>query len=697
MAKSYFNSMITGNSGMLCCLDDRGELIRLFWPHIDYPQHIDRLLVGITCPQLLQGASWLGTEDWGVEQYYLEDTNIAVTLYTSKRFGLKVRQFDFSLPDKDVLERVYEVENSGPEELQVGLAAYSSSVSTNPHLAGILFDESLSALIHYRYNYYYSVAAGDKATEYELGGNSLSNAGHGRLMGNDTIGMMKEGALLWEPHVIAPGGKSLFSLSLCFAQDIKTLKKRTRERAGSDPQVDLDRTAAYWRNFVGGARRIHTGNTAVDALYRRSLLVFALMADKKTGALLAAPELDEEFSKCGRYAYCWGRDAAFITTALDRCGLSGSAEQFYRWAAEAQGEDGSWEQRYHMDGNLAPSWGMQIDEGGSILWGMLKHYGACGNKGFLIEMWPSVRKGVEFLTRYIDPENGLPWLSFDLWEERLGEHAYSTAAVCAGMEAGAEIAAILAAEAEDGMTAGMAADKAAGTKSFVEAEADIAAKAEVEIAIAKGSPAAAIPESPAELRRLAGSWREAAGKMREALERHFWHKDWNRFVRSIRVKLNAWGEEPTNAKVWLKRNDKGIPRDYSLLDGALDISLLGMSIPFGLYPAGDPRMEATAETVELVLSGRAAGGLMRYEFDNYIGGNPWIISTLWAALYHIEKKSYARAREYFDWAVVGMTDQGLLPEQIDRDSGKPAWVIPLTWSHAMFVLVLDGLLAAGEL
>jgi len=29
-----------------------------------------------------------------------------------------------------------------------------------------------------------------------------------------------------------------------------------------------------------------------------------------------------------------------------------------------QDDDGSWQQRYHMDGNLAPSWGLQI----------LKHY-----------------------------------------------------------------------------------------------------------------------------------------------------------------------------------------------------------------------------------------------------------------------------------------------------------------------------------
>lgn len=693
MAKSHFNSMITGNSGMLGCLDDRGELIRLFWPHIDFPQHIGRLIAGITCSAVRQGTSWLNSEEWKTEQTYLEDTNIAVTSYINEKSGLSVTQSDFALPDKDVLTRYYEIVNNSANDLNVGLAAFSSSISTTPDTAGILFEQNLSALIHYKHGYYYSVASGTKAGGYELGGNSLKNAGQGQLKGSDTIGMMKDGALLWEPRTIAAGGKTSFVLHICLAYDLKALKRLTREIISSDPCEELERTAVFWRNYINGARRISTGIKKVDDLYKRSLLVFALMADKNTGALLAAPEMDEEFARCGRYAYCWGRDAAFITTALDKCGLSRNAGDFYRWAAGIQDEEGSWQQRYQMDGNLAPSWGLQIDESGSIIWGILKHYEISGDKSFLAEMWPSVKRGVEFLLNYIDHETGLPWLSFDLWEERLGEHAYSTAAVCAGIEAGVRIAEILGAEGAGGEVclAGAAMDKPdEAEKKAAAAGTPVAESAET----AKMAETAVKAE---EWRRLAGVWREAAGRLRDALQVNFWKPEWNRFVRSVRVKLNGWGEEPTDARVWLKMNGRSIARDYSLLDGTVDISLLGLCIPFGIYSSDDPRMEATAQTVEQVLAVSPAGGLLRYEHDSYIGGNPWIIATLWAALFHIEKKSYTKAREYFYWAVKGTTDQGLLPEQIGRDNGRPAWVIPLTWSHAMFILVLDGLIAAGEL
>ena len=50
---------------------------------------------------------------------------------------------------------------------------------------------------------------------------------------------------------------------------------------------------------------------------------------EKTGGLLASPEIDEGFTKCGRYAYCWCRDAAFITGALDKCGLGGNGKKAF--------------------------------------------------------------------------------------------------------------------------------------------------------------------------------------------------------------------------------------------------------------------------------------------------------------------------------------------------------------------------------
>ena len=42
----YFNRAIVGNSKILACLDEKAELIRLYYPHIDYFQNIDVYKLG---------------------------------------------------------------------------------------------------------------------------------------------------------------------------------------------------------------------------------------------------------------------------------------------------------------------------------------------------------------------------------------------------------------------------------------------------------------------------------------------------------------------------------------------------------------------------------------------------------------------------------------------------------------------------
>ena len=42
----YFNRAIIGNSKILACLDEKAELMRLYYPHIDYLQNVDTYKLG---------------------------------------------------------------------------------------------------------------------------------------------------------------------------------------------------------------------------------------------------------------------------------------------------------------------------------------------------------------------------------------------------------------------------------------------------------------------------------------------------------------------------------------------------------------------------------------------------------------------------------------------------------------------------
>ena len=85
------------------------------------------------------------------------------------------------------------------------------------------------------------------------------------------------------------------------------------------------------------------------------------------------------------------------------------------------------------------------------------------------------------------------------------------------------------------------------------------------------------------------------------------------------------------------------------------------------------------------------GGYLRFEDDHYTGDRPWVIATLWMALYYIEIGKTKEARECFDFVVKTQNPHGFLAEQVDNQKMEPAWVIGLGWSHAMFILVLNKL------
>ena len=58
MGKPYINNAVIGNGSMLGCITETGELIRLYWPEIDYSQHIEKMLTGFFSINDHTGTIW---------------------------------------------------------------------------------------------------------------------------------------------------------------------------------------------------------------------------------------------------------------------------------------------------------------------------------------------------------------------------------------------------------------------------------------------------------------------------------------------------------------------------------------------------------------------------------------------------------------------------------------------------------------
>ena len=159
---------------------------------------------------------------------------------------------------------------------------------------------------------------------------------------------------------------------------------------------------------------------------------------------------------------------------------------------------------------------------------------------------------------------------------------------------------------------------------------------------------------------LGVKWSQNAGIVRELLLSKSWDTHLNRFIKTV------------------------VPRDENL-----DISLLSLSYPFDVLPANDERMRKTAADLEAAFKFNSSG-VGRYPFDQYYGGNPWILTTLWLALYYEKVGELGKAKQLVQWVQNHFTELGLLSEQIDKQNGTPISAIPLAWSHAFFILsVLD--------
>jgi GH15 family glucan-1,4-alpha-glucosidase len=432
-------------------------------------------------------------------------------------------------------------------------------------------------------------------------------------------------------HSGAIGGDAVALVLAAFgATPAEAIARLSRPAAVGFDVLESERLA-YDRESVALAEPATADCEGVTELYGRSLLVLEQLTDRQTGATIAAPEFDPDFAQSGGYGFVWPRDLAYNVLSLLAAGRGDLAVPALRWLARQQAPEGLWLQRYWTDGSLAPSWGLhQLDETGVVVFAYEAAWEALGDAALDRELWPSARAAGDFLLDFLDDETGLPLPSVDLWEQSDGQHAYSAAATYGGLAACAAMA-------------------------------------------GRHEPA------------VAARYRDASERVRAGIEDWLWSEQHGRYLRSRLVgRPDELGERPPPIFERRLRYPTRTVRSVDREDARVDSSLLGLSWPFRAIEPGSPRMRATIAAVERELQ-LPDGGVLRHEDDDYAGGNPWLISSLWLGLAQRQAGDEAGWTRALEYALARQTPLGLLPEQVTRE-GEPAWVVPLGWSHAMLVL-----------
>ncbi len=477
MKKKYYNEAIIGNEKVVASFSKQGEMLRLFYPTRDYRQFIDTMQAGV---KINDSALIYLHEDINneYEQYYTENTNILNTKIKNTYFNLSILQTDFVSISKNVIIKKYKLTNENSIDLEVDFLLYTKLLSNNNNMVGSKIEQD--TLLQYSHDYTYCIFSKLPILGYRLN-HSEEEIKSGILYDKDYIGMADDSAISYKIGNLKPGESKEFEIFIYInnnqekyqmdeiLKDIEKLRKIDVVKEEKDVEK-------YWNNYVkehDGLKILSqkeewkkklVGNNEdisekvekendeiisekyekIKQSYVRSILLFPLLSNRETGGISAAIEIDEERSKCGRYSYCWPRDAVFVTKALDLLNMTEQTTKFYtNFCKKTQSKNGMWEQRFYTDGRLAPCWGYQIDETANIIYGIYEHYKITKDKEFLKQVYPMCQKANAFLetfsketfSKLMSNDLNNKQESYDLWEMHEGVHLYSLSAIYAATKA----------------------------------------------------------------------------------------------------------------------------------------------------------------------------------------------------------------------------------------------------------------------
>ncbi len=653
--EKYFNEAIVGNKRMIATFTGKGELQRLYFPSKDNKQYINFFKTGVKVNN--SDLIYLHEDiNNNYKQYYEVDTNILNTEITNTYFNLKMLQTDFVMIKEDVLAKKYVFMNEGNIDLCTKFYIHSELISNqnNNFVSCKIMD---NGMMQYAHDFsLFTFARGCKISSHQING-SKDTIKRGEIYDKDYIGMSKDTSICYDLGIIRPKEKKVLEIYVYVGENknISDMEVEVDRITKIDLNKEYTNTKSYWRKYV----KAHNGlnikepknsyEERIFEIYKRSILLFPLLTNYETGGIIASPEIDENLTKCGRYAYCWPRDAVFITKAMDIVKMDKETERFYKvFCKQTQSKSGMWEQRFFTDGKLAPCWGYQVDETASVVYGVYEHYKYTKSEKFLKDNLKMCEKAIDFLKKYVKDWLNIEGIdenkrdlvkdeieedtlrrtgtvhkyhiSYDLWEMCEGIHLYSLASIYAAFECILKMYRVLGKNVSD-----------------------------------------------FDNNRLKG----------EKVQKN------EREIEKIQIKL----KEYINNNMYDETKKSYVRNPH---DKKMDISILGAVTPFGVFKPKETKITNTIESINMHLR-TYTGGYQRFEQDNYMRGNPWPIANLWMTLYYLETGEKKKAKEAFDFVVKTAGKHYFLAEQVDNSTLKPNWVIGLGWAHAMFIIVLEKL------
>ncbi len=639
-------SIVTGNGNLLVAMDPENMIRDLYYPYVGMEdhvafQHLHR--IGVWTDQQF---SWLYDKEWQHTSQYIEDTVVTDSHARNERLKLQFKFNDFVYPIEDVFIRKIVVHNDADHERHLKLF-----FAQDFHLYGdkqqdtAYYDPEHKAMVHYRKRRYFWISGLTNIkegidsyttgkSEYRGMEGTWRDAEDGHLQENAIEQGSVDSTVEFDISV-RPKGQTTLYVWICAGKNLEEVIRQHKFILNEKPEKLLINTVNYWQSWVNKEKdRVAAIPEAMQKAYKQSLLITRTQIDNR-GAIIAANDSDiMKFNK-DTYTYMWPRDGAWVSIALDHAGYGEISQRFLEFCSDVMPVEGYLMPKYNPDHSVGSNWHpwfknhekqMPIQEDETA--------------SVTFALYNHFRQfhDIEFIQRM-----------------------YPT----------------LISEAGNFMTKYIDPQTDLPRASYDLWEYDRGVSAYTCSAVYAGLNAASKLSETLGHFNHQRKYAKAAERLKEVILKYLYDKEKGRFLKKITV------DESTGE----------ITKDY-----LIDASLHGLWM-FGLLPPDDPRIVSTMSAVHEALKVPThVGGLARYERDDYqrvhgnysgIPGNPWIITTLWHAMWLLAtaktEEDLKPVEDILKWTIGHMNKAGILPEQLSPFNGEHLSVAPLTWSHAVFV------------
>ncbi len=635
-----------GNGDFLVTFDSSYQLRDVYYPFVGMENHT----VGEPCRfgVWVDGTfTWIADLSWEKRIDYEHETLVGETQLHHAALGLSMHCRDAVDFDRNIYFKEVTVEDETGRDRDVRLFQHFDA-----HLYGnevgdsAYYDPRSQAIVHYKARRCFLLSGTTGTHAYGLSSFAIGqkdapgregtwrDAEDGELSRNAAAqGSIDSVAMLAAP--VPKKGSTTFTFWIAAGQsydEVRELDKLVRERT---PAAFLARTKDYWRLWANKDESVADHlSPELARLYKRSTLVIRTQVDNR-GAIIAGNDSDVLRFNRDTYSYLWPRDGALVADALDLAGYGEVTRRFFYLCGELITREGYLLHKYNPDGSLGSSWHawstpdgrlelpIQEDETGLPIWALWQHYERDRDIEFVRPLYRKlVRAGADFMATYREPRTKLPAASFDLWEERRGIHAFTIAAVYAGLTA---------------------------ARNF---------------AVAFGQ------------HEYAKRYAVAAQEIRDAALTHLWDEDRGRFVRTVAVLPDGLIVKDATVDIslagiflfgMLPADD---PRVVSTMRAIEERLTVKTTIGGIARYENDTYFQVSQDTAKVPGNPWFISTLWLAE---------WYIA-LARTLGDLE-----RPRALLEWCRDKALPSGVLAEQVHPETGAPLSVSPLTWSHAAFV------------